>query len=93
VHDPELDIGGAPKRHAVKAHARATDGRTFEQYVEQRRGSPQHPLTRAEIEQKFQRTAGAALAANAVARLFKQVGDLESVGDMCEVGATLRAGK
>ena len=25
VHDPELDIGGAPKRHAVKAHARSTE--------------------------------------------------------------------
>ena len=93
VHDPELDIGGASRRHAVKAHARATDGRTFEQYVEQRRGSPQYPLARAEIEQKFQRTAGAALAENAVGRLFKQVGELESIEDMCEVGATLKSAK
>jgi len=93
VHDPELDIGGAPKRHAVKAHARATDGRTWDQYVEQRRGSPQYPLARAEIEQKFQRTAGAALAASAVDKLFKQVGSVESVTDMREVGATLKSAK
>jgi 2-methylcitrate dehydratase PrpD len=93
VHDPELDIGGAPKRHAVKTFARATDGRTFEQYVEQRRGSPQHPLARTEIEQKFQRTAGAALAAGAVDKLFNQVGSIESLGDMREIGATLRTGK
>jgi 2-methylcitrate dehydratase PrpD len=93
VHDPELDIGGAPKRHAVKAHARATDGRTWDEYVEQRRGSPQHPLARAEIEQKFQRTAGAALEAAAVERLFNQVGTMERVADMREVGATLKSAK
>jgi 2-methylcitrate dehydratase PrpD len=93
VHDPELDIGGAPKRHAVKAHARATDGRTWDQYVEQRRGSPQHPLARGEIEQKFQRTAGAALEADAVERLFNQVSTIERVSDMREVGATLKSAK
>jgi aconitate decarboxylase len=90
VHDPELDIGGAPKRHAVKTFARATDGRTFEQYVEQRRGSPQHPLPRAEVEQKFMRTAGAALKPAAVEKLFSQVGALEKAADMRAVATILR---
>lgn len=93
VHDPELDLGGAPKRHAVKTQARTTDGRTFDQYVEQRRGSPQHPLARAEIEAKFQRTAGSALKPEAVEELFNQVNAIESVADMREVGATLRSAK
>ncbi|MEO7728007.1 MAG: MmgE/PrpD family protein, partial [Burkholderiales bacterium] len=90
VHDPELDIGGAPKRHAVKTYARATDGRTWEQYVEQRRGSPQHPLPRAEVEQKFMRTAGFALTTQAVEKLFAQVGALEKVPDMRAVGSRLK---
>ena len=92
VHDPELDIGGAPKRHAVKAHARAVDGRTWDEYVEQRRGSPQHPLPRVEIEQKFRRTAGAALDADAVEQLFENVGGIERATDMRSFASLLKAG-
>jgi aconitate decarboxylase len=93
THDPELDIGGAPKRHAVKAHARATDGRTWDQYVEQRRGSPQHPLPRAEVEQKFRRTAGSALEGGAVERLFEKVGELDRVTDVRSVASLLKSSK
>ena len=92
-HDPELDIAGAAKRHAVKAHARAVDGRTWDETVEQRRGSPEHPLTRAEIERKFRRTAGAALAANAVRRLLDMVGQLERETDVRTLGSILKAQK
>ena len=92
-HDPALDIGGAAKRHAVKAEARAVDGRMWNEHVEQRRGSPQHPLSHAEIEQKFRRTAGAALDPDGVERLYAIVRRFESEVDMRCVGSLLKTKK
>src|SRR5262249_29369857 len=39
VHDPELDRGGAGRRHAVRVDATLTNGHTLSAYVEQRSGS------------------------------------------------------
>jgi 2-methylcitrate dehydratase PrpD len=89
-HDPALDAGGAAKRHAVKARARAADGRIWEQYVEQRRGSPQHPLGRAELEAKFRRTAGAALAPETVGQLIDVIFSIERADDVRALASLLR---
>jgi aconitate decarboxylase len=62
VHDPALDRGGAGKRHAVHVEATLSDGRRLSTYVEQRRGSAEHPLSPAEIEQKFRRLAAVSLS-------------------------------
>src|SRR5262249_5068326 len=57
VHDPELDRGGAGRRHAVRVDATLTNGQTMSAYVEQRSGSADHPLSATETERKFQRLA------------------------------------
>jgi aconitate decarboxylase len=89
-HDTALDAGGAATRHAVKAQARAADGRSWEQYVEQRRGSPQHPLSRAEIERKFRRTAGSALSERTVEQAIDVIFNMESADDVRRLTALLR---
>jgi 2-methylcitrate dehydratase PrpD len=63
VHGPELDHGGASKRHAVHVEATRKDGALLSVFVEQRRGSADHPLTAAEAEQKFRRLASTSLSA------------------------------
>jgi 2-methylcitrate dehydratase PrpD len=78
LHDPVLDEGGAAKRHAVKVEARLCDGRTLSCAIEQRRGSFQKPLTEAELEAKFSRLAGSALAEPAVQEIREIVHDLEA---------------
>jgi len=55
VHDPELDRGGASKRHAVGIEAVQSDGTVLTTFAEQRRGSAEHPLSVDEVEQKFRR--------------------------------------
>ena len=82
VHDPELDKGGAAKRHAVRATAELNDGRQLEAYVEQRRGSAEHPLSRTEIQRKFERTASAWLGAAAVDRLHDAIMGLDEAADV-----------
>lgn len=89
-HDPELDAGGAAMRHAVKVQARSIDGRVWEQYVEQRRGSPHHPLSRAEIEQKFRRTAASALGAQSAEQLLNTVFDIDRSNDVRMLTALLK---
>jgi aconitate decarboxylase len=62
LHDPELDRGGATKRHAVRIEALRRDGRVLSTEIEQRRGSADHPLGVAEVEQKFRRLAAVVLS-------------------------------
>jgi 2-methylcitrate dehydratase PrpD len=90
VHDPELDAGGATKRHKVRVHARLKDGTEMETTREQRRGSFQHPLSDEEIRTKFHRTAGAILPADSVDRLMAAVGGLETAKNLDELGTLLR---
>ena len=89
LHDPALDAGGAAKRHAVRVEARLADGAVLEEYVEQRRGSPDHPLTAAELEDKFRRTAGAVLNATAVEELMRLVASLEESERLDRLGDLL----
>jgi aconitate decarboxylase len=76
VHDPELDRGGASKRHAVRVDATLRNGQTMSAYVEQRRGSVDHPLSVTETEQKFGRLASGSLLesdAEEVMRLVQRI--------------------
>jgi len=86
VHDPELDLGGAANRHAIRARAFLTDGRELSVSVDQRRGSPHHPLSQAEIESKFRRLASMTLAQSNADALLDCVMQLDADGDPTLVG-------
>ena len=89
-HDAELDIAGAAKRHAVKVEARTTDGQAMHEYVEQRRGSAERPLTVGEVEAKFRRTAGAVLRAAAAERLLELLWELDRAENLDALCGLLR---
>jgi aconitate decarboxylase len=82
VHDPEIDEGGAGKRHTVKIEATLSDGRRLATTIEQRRGSSDHPLSHEEILQKFRRLAGLALDEEKVEETIARVAALESEPDL-----------
>ena len=82
VHDPELDIGGAAKRHAVHVDATLSDGQRMFTYVEQRHGSTHHPLSSVNVEQKFRRLAAISLSESDIARAMKIVQRLEREPDL-----------
>jgi 2-methylcitrate dehydratase PrpD len=82
IHDPDLDRGGAAKRHAVKIDAALKDGSVLSTYIEQRRGSADHPLSAVEIEQKFSRLAADFLSEAAIGELIEIVAQLELQRDM-----------
>jgi aconitate decarboxylase len=82
IHDPDLDRGGATKRHAVRIHATLKDGSLLSATIEQRRGSAEHPLSAAEIEQKFRQLATNFLSESAIDELVEIVAQLELQRDM-----------
>jgi predicted chitinase len=89
--DPDLDRGGAAKRHAVRIDAVRTDGSRLSVFVEQRRGSAEHPLPKAEVEQKFRRLAAVSLTATAIDELVAIVDRLEQEPDVTRLAALITA--
>lgn len=51
--DPDIEAKGPAFRHAAHIRVTASDGRRFEKSINDRRGSPENPLTQDEIEYKF----------------------------------------
>jgi aconitate decarboxylase len=82
VHDPELDRGGAGKRHAVRMEALRKDGSVLTTEVEQRRGSATHPLSYEEVELKFRRLAAAALRDRDIEELIGVIGTIEQAPNL-----------
>jgi 2-methylcitrate dehydratase PrpD len=82
VHDPELDRGGPGKRHAVGIEAVQSDGTVLTTFAEQRRGSPEHPLSVYEMEQKFRRLVKNILPPPTRDALIDMVGGLELQPDL-----------
>jgi len=82
VHDPKLDRAGAAKRHAVHVDALLNDGNRLSTYVEQRRGSAEHPLSKAEIEQKFRRLAANFLSDSNTTKVMSIVQCIEREADI-----------
>jgi 2-methylcitrate dehydratase PrpD len=79
VHEPDLDRGGAAKRHAVRIDALRKDGSILSTVIEQRRGSAEYPLNTATVEQKFRRLAAVALSPQDVEELMGLIGAVECV--------------
>jgi aconitate decarboxylase len=82
LHDPDLDRGGATKRHAVRIEALRRDGRVLSTEVEQRRGSADHPLGVAEVEQKFRRLAAVVLSPRDTEEVMGLVATIEREGHL-----------
>jgi aconitate decarboxylase len=51
--DPEIEGRGPAYRHAARIAVRTADGRTLGRAVLHRRGSPENPVTRQDVEAKF----------------------------------------
>lgn len=92
VHDPEIDKGGAGKRHTVKIDAVQNDGKALSTMVEQRRGSADHPLPRDEVVAKFRRLAATSLASSVIDELIALVDGLEAQADLQRLTALIASG-
>jgi aconitate decarboxylase len=83
--DPELESRGAAFRHAARLRVVTNDGRTFEREVLHRRGSPENPVERQDIERKFNSNLDGLLARDAQSRLIELCSTLEKLPDIAAI--------
>jgi 2-methylcitrate dehydratase PrpD len=79
--DPALRIPEARMR------VRLRDGRVLDEAVRAARGTPGHPVSRADVEEKFRRLAGVVLPAPQVGRLLETLRQLPALPDVGTLAA------
>jgi 2-methylcitrate dehydratase PrpD len=75
--DPEIEKMGAPGRHAMRMRLVTKDGREFNKFINHRRGSPENPLTKAELERKFTLLAKECIDDERAIRIIELVRDID----------------
>ncbi len=81
VADPALGIPEA------RMWVRLRDGRVLDEVVRAARGTPGHPVSRHDVEEKFRRLAGVVLPAPRVGRLLETLRDLPALPDVATLAA------
>jgi aconitate decarboxylase len=87
--DPEIEGRGAAFRHAARVAVQTTDGRTLQRDVWHRRGSPENPVSRREVEEKFAANVDGLLDASAAERLQSLAAKLDLLADAKEIVAIM----
>ena len=83
--DPAIEGMGAAFRHAARVRVTTRDGRTFEKFLTDRRGSPENPLTREELETKFRHVVAPCVDAARAQRIVDMVARLETLDSLDEL--------
>ena len=100
-NDPKLKAFAADKVEVIedkslqgvesRVEAETVDGRTITVRCDTPRGSPENPLTRAQIEAKFRAYAKGRIAPDAVEKIIGAVAKLEELGDVRSLMSLLSA--
>jgi 2-methylcitrate dehydratase PrpD len=89
--DPEIESRGPAFRHAARVAVATSDGQTFARDVWHRRGSPENPVRRQEVEEKFAANVRVLLDAEPAARLQSLAAQLDALPDASELVAIMAA--
>ena len=80
--DKEIEAMGKDFRHACRVKVTTKDGRVVEKLALHRRGSPEKPLTPAEIVDKFYNVVAPCMARGDAQRVVEVVDRLETLPDL-----------
>jgi len=83
--DPEIEGKGPSYRHAARVTLLTTGGRTFSREVLHRRGSPENPVTRQDVEAKFVANVRRLLGSSAADKLKYLAGRLDVLANATEI--------
>jgi 2-methylcitrate dehydratase PrpD len=89
--DAEIEGKGPAFRHAARVAVRTTDGKSLSRDVWHRRGSPENPVSRGEVEEKFGASVGGLLGGDAAQRLQSFAARLDALPDAKEIVAIMAA--
>lgn len=80
--DAGIDAMGAAFRHAARVGVKTRDGRAFDNEILNRRGSPENPLSDADVETKFRNVAAGCLSPADLDRLVTLVAEIDTASDV-----------
>ncbi len=80
--DPDIEARGHAFRHMARIRLETKDGQSFEQTVTHRRGSPENPISPADVIAKFQTLAASVLSHSAIDDVISIVDTLDDQHDM-----------
>src|SRR5262249_47373279 len=83
--DPVIEEKGPAFRHAARIAVVTTDGRQLTRDVWHRRGSPENPVSRREVEEKFAANLGQLLGAATATRLQALAATLDRLPNAREI--------
>ncbi|MVW70692.1 MmgE/PrpD family protein [Bordetella sp. 15P40C-2] len=83
--DPEIERMGPPYRHAAVVTVVTRDGRELLHRELNRRGSPENPIGRQDVEYKFRNVVDACLSKQEVDRVIALVDQVEKLQDVSEL--------
>ena len=84
--DQELEEMGAAFRHAARLVVRTVDGRTLKREIYHlRRGSPENPVSRQDVERKFVSNVDTLLGRSSIDRLKELASQLEGLANVDEL--------
>jgi aconitate decarboxylase len=89
--DAELESRGAAFRHAARLRVTTADGRMFNREVLHRRGSPENPVGRGDIERKFNSNVDRLLESGARTQLIDLCSSLEKLPDVAAINEIVGA--
>ncbi|GAA5233892.1 MmgE/PrpD family protein [Verticiella sediminum] len=89
--DPEIEAMGPAFRHAAVVTVHTGDGRRFTHRVLERRGSPENPISAADVQYKFRNVVDSCLGAADVERVVRLSAQLERLDDLGELICILGA--
>lgn len=77
--NPVIEQMGAPFRHAARVKVVLRNGRTIEKLMLDRRGSPENPMSREDIENKFRHVVAPCVSADRAGRIIELTRELETL--------------
>lgn len=80
--DTEIDAMGPEFRHAARVAITTLDGRQFSQEILHRRGSPENPLSPADVEYKFRNIVRSCLPAADIETVIELSDRLDTLDDI-----------
>jgi 2-methylcitrate dehydratase PrpD len=91
AEDPELEAKGAAFRHACRMVVHAKGGGRFRHEILNRRGSPENPVSTAEVEAKFRANVATCLPGREADRVVALVAGFEALDSTDELTGILGA--
>jgi 2-methylcitrate dehydratase PrpD len=91
AEEPEIEAKGPAFRHAARVTVLIGGGKRVSRDVWHRRGSPENPVSRAEVEGKFTANVDGLLAAASAVRLQSLAARLDTLPDVDEIAGIMAA--